>query len=257
MTTERHVRWIYLAVCCVLVAVGLFSCRRIEPVPPLGQHQLSYSRIVDLSQVVTQDMPTHPGTLPPALHGPSLDGTADRMSLSARNGSHLSTMGTGRDSSVEHLSAQDLIAPAVVIDLRDMVQDRAAYRIDAAAIAQWERDHGTIAPSSMVLLATGWDVHWSTPGAYMNLDTDQRIHAPSVDESALALLGAREVRGVGIDAPQIVAPPLALPAATDWIVLEDLTNLEQLPPQGTTLVIGALKLQGSSASPARVFAFVP
>ncbi|MBD2387302.1 cyclase family protein [Cylindrospermum sp. FACHB-282] len=39
------------------------------------------------------------------------------------------------------------------------------------------------------------------------------------------------------------------------IVLENLTNLDQLPPQGTTLVIGVLRLRDGSGSPAAVMAF--
>ncbi len=42
--------------------------------------------------------------------------------------------------------------------------------------------------------------------------------------------------------------------AKQRIVLENLTNLEQLPPQGTTLVIGILRLRGGSGSTAAVMA---
>jgi kynurenine formamidase len=41
------------------------------------------------------------------------------------------------------------------------------------------------------------------------------------------------------------------------IVLENLTKLELLPPTGTTLVIGLLRLAGGSGSPASVLALVP
>jgi kynurenine formamidase len=38
------------------------------------------------------------------------------------------------------------------------------------------------------------------------------------------------------------------------IVIENLTNLDQLPPQGTTLIIGILRLSGGSGSPAGIMA---
>jgi kynurenine formamidase len=40
-------------------------------------------------------------------------------------------------------------------------------------------------------------------------------------------------------------------------VLENLTNLDQLPPLGTTLAIAPLRLRGGSGSPVGVLAFVP
>jgi kynurenine formamidase len=39
--------------------------------------------------------------------------------------------------------------------------------------------------------------------------------------------------------------------------LLNLTNLEQLPATGTTLMIGALRLQAAERSPARVLALLP
>ena len=41
------------------------------------------------------------------------------------------------------------------------------------------------------------------------------------------------------------------------LVLENLTNLNQLPPLGATLVLGVLRLRGGSGSPVSVLAFIP
>ena len=41
------------------------------------------------------------------------------------------------------------------------------------------------------------------------------------------------------------------------IVLANLAGLDQLPPTGTTLVIGILRLRGGSGSPASVIALIP
>jgi len=41
------------------------------------------------------------------------------------------------------------------------------------------------------------------------------------------------------------------------IVLESLTNLDLLPPTGTLLVIGLLRLEGGSGCPASVTALIP
>ena len=41
------------------------------------------------------------------------------------------------------------------------------------------------------------------------------------------------------------------------IVVENLTNLDLLPPTGTMLVIGLLRLDGGSGGPAAITALVP
>ncbi len=40
-------------------------------------------------------------------------------------------------------------------------------------------------------------------------------------------------------------------------MVPELTNLDQLPPKGTTLAIAILRLRGGSGSPVGVLAFVP
>lgn len=46
-------------------------------------------------------------------------------------------------------------------------------------------------------------------------------------------------------------------AKRNGIALECLTNLDQLPPTGTTLVLGILRLKDGSGTPLSVIAFVP
>ena len=45
--------------------------------------------------------------------------------------------------------------------------------------------------------------------------------------------------------------------AQQRIILENLTNLQHLPPKGTTLMIGVLRLRDGSDSPVGVLALVP
>ncbi|MCM2405583.1 cyclase family protein [Anabaena sp. PCC 7938] len=74
------------------------------------------------------------------------------------------------------------------------------------------------------------------------------------------LITERQIAGVGIDTHGVDSGQDTnftinrLVLAKSRIVLENLTNLDQLPPQGTTLIIGILQLRGGSGSPAAVMA---
>jgi kynurenine formamidase len=251
------IRWMYLSLWLALFIVLVASCQREPSVEPITSHQIDYTTIVDLSHIVRQDMPVKPGAQAPILRSSSPDGELDVVSISMRTGTRLHMHGSDRNASVEHASVAELLVPALMIDLRDLVKDQADFRITAELLRSWEADHQPIPSGALLLCATGWDIRWSTPGAYMNVDGAGQIQAPGLDASAIALLQERGVVGVGIDTPQLIADHSTLSADNEWIVLEDLTNLEQLPASGVTLLIAPIRFQASQASPARVFAFVP
>jgi len=69
--------------------------------------------------------------------------------------------------------------------------------------------------------------------------------------------------GIGIDTSSIDCGPSKdfevhhLTMSAGLYHLENVANLEELPPSGATVIALPLKLQGGSGSPARVLALVP
>jgi len=237
----------------VALALALAACA-VRPAPPLTT-PAPLARTVDLSHVVREDMPHPPGELPPRLlRGPA--GTLLQLQIGANTGSLLRVVAApgATLSNLEQLSPRDLVLPAVLIDARDRAQDTPGFALSAADVRAWERAHGTIPPGALVLLATGWDLRWGDANAYLSRDASGAPSVPSFGpDAADLLLNQRGVAALGIDAPGV---PYA-PAAGFCLMLENLTSLEQLPPTGATVVIGALKLQAAQSSPARVLALVP
>ncbi len=214
-----------------------------------------FTRTVDLSHVVREDVPYLPGE-PQTQISREADGTFRYLRIGARTGTLLRIIATaGTDpTTIEQLSPHDLVLPAVVIDVRDRAQDQAGYQFSVQELENWERRNGRVPQGSLVLLVTGWDMRWSDPGAYLDLDSTSRSQAPAFgDKAAITLLEDRGVMGLGIDTPGTTA----VPAPGYRLLLENLTNLEQLPPTGVTVVVGALKIQAAQMSPARVIALVP
>jgi kynurenine formamidase len=128
----------------------------------------------------------------------------------------------------------------------------------------WERQHGQIPPASVVLLFTGWQDKWKNPAAFFNYDSAGKPHFPGFgSEATQFLLAERQIAGIGIDTHG-VDPGIdesftinRLVLAKPRIVLENLTNLDRLPPTEITLIIGILRLQDGSGSPAAVMALMP
>jgi kynurenine formamidase len=236
---------------CVALALLTSGCARREEAVPA---QPAFTRTIDLSQVVREDVPYLPGE-PHTRIERSADGAVRQVMIGAHTGTMLQIIAApgAAPPTIEEISPRDLALPAVVIDVRDRAQDHAGYQLSAGEISDWERHNGSIPSGALVLLVTGWDVRWGDSAAYLDLDSAGRSQAPSFGGEAAALLDKRGVLGLGIDAPGVAYAP-----ATGYrLILENLTSLEQLPPTGATVVVGALKIQAAQTSPARVIALVP
>ena len=97
-----------------------------------------------------------------------------------------------------------------------------------------------------------------------NPDAESGLRFPGFGFDATRfLLNERQIAGVGIDTHGVDSGQNEtfsinrLVLEQPRIVLENLTNLEQLPPTGTTLIIGTLRLRGGSGVPAAVMALMP
>ncbi len=246
----------------LVVLLCLSAC---VPISPDIKSYLTVARVVDLTHVIRGDMPHLPGR--PMTYFKQRVGVSDtyvtRMGLS--NGTSLLLVAGGHaiQPSVAHVLPADLVIPAVVLDMRDHAQDNADYRLSIQDIVAWECRYGQIVPGTLVLLVTGWDMRWGSHRDYLNLHQGQ-IRVPGFGEAAIEwLVQHRGVRGVGVDAPgSHLAVALSdlnqtTTGGTYHLILEHLTNLEQVPPVGATLAIGVLKVEASAVAPARVVALIP
>lgn len=238
-----------------LLALLTFALAGCGTAPPAPRAPVAFSRTVDLTHVVREDVPYLPGE-PTTTLARAADGSLLQLSLGARTGSLLRVVAApgATPDTVEALSPRDLVLPTVVIDARDRAQDAPAFALGVADVLAWEQAHGPIPTGALVLLATGWDVRWGDHEAYLHAGPDGALQVPGFDRAAAdLLLNQRRIAGLGVDAPARAHTPVA----GFTLLLENLTSLEQLPPTGATVVIGALKLQAAQSSPARVLALIP
>lgn len=237
---------------------------------------LSRYRAVDLTHpfnAQTIYWPTSPSTfrLEQLAYGQTEGGyfySSYAVCTPEHGGTHLDApihFGEGRRTA-DQIPLEQLMAPAVVIDVtRQAAADR-DYRLTAQDVLEFERRHGRIQPGTIVLLRTGWSRFWPNRRDYLGDDTPgdaSRLRFPSYgDEAARLLVEERSVAALGVDVASIdygqskdfmvhrIAAERNVPG------LENLTNLDQLPPRGATVIALPMKIEGGSGGPLRAVALV-
>jgi kynurenine formamidase len=237
---------------------------------PSGK-SISYSRVVDLTHVISPSIPLWPGDPHVVLKVVATmkkDGYYLRsFTIGEHSATHMNAPNSfiaGDTEAITSYAAEQRVVPAVVIDVRDKAAKNADYKLTKDDVLAWEKKNGKIASGSFVILFTGWEDKWSDPSAFINQDAKKRLHFPGFAGATTKwLLAARQISGVGIDTHG-VDPGLDTSYATNTqiakahkIAIECMANLDQLPSTGATLVLGPLQLQDGSGSPLSIMAFVP
>jgi kynurenine formamidase len=165
---------------------------------------------------------------------------------------------------VDQLPVAHFLSAACVVDVREAVQTNRDYLVSVADLELHAERHGALPAGCFVFLCTGWASRWPSQERYINEDAKGKKHFPGVSaEAARYLLDRVRAAGIGIDTASVeggTANGMVVHRAlleADLSVLENLANLEQLPPTGAAVVALPLKLTGGSGSPARVLALVP
>lgn len=169
--------------------------------------------------------------------------------------------------SADEIPLEQLIGPAVVIDVSEQAEAERDYRLTRDDVLAFERRHGPIAPGTIVLLHTGWSRFWPDAAAYLGggaAGDASDLHFPSYGEDAARLLvEERRVAALGADVASIDYGP-----SQDFMVhrvasagavpgLENLTGLAALPSTGAYVIALPMKIEGGSGGPLRAVALVP
>ena len=160
-----------------------------------------------------------------------------------------------------------LIGPGVVIDVSDKAAADRTYRLTVADVTAFEARHGRGPAGAIVLLRTDWSRHWPDVKAYLGDDTPgdaSKLTFPSFGvEAARLLIEERRVGVLGVDTastdygPSTDFPVHRLAGRHNVPGLENLTNLDRLPPTGATIFALPMKIAGGSGGPTRVIALTP
>lgn len=165
--------------------------------------------------------------------------------------------------SVDEIPLEQLMGPAIVIDVSAQAAGNPDYRLSTADVQAFEEAHGEIPEGAIVLLRTGWSARWPDAQRYLGGDDPSGLHFPSYGEDAARLLiEGRDVAALGADVASIDLgaatefPVHRLAAAAQVPGLENLTNLDSVPATGAIAIALPMKIVGGSGGPVRVVALV-
>jgi kynurenine formamidase len=196
---------------------------------------------------------------------------AHRMRLAEHGGTHLDAPVHFHEggSTTERVSLARLIAPAVVVDVRESCAKDADYAVSVADLERFEAAHGRIPDGAALLLRTGFGGRWPDRARY--LGTAERgsaavakLHFPGLAPAAARwLVGNRRLAAVGLDTASIDPGTSQrfeshqILFAAEIPAFENLAHLERLPATGATLIALPMKIAGGSGGPLRAVAILP
>ncbi len=193
---------------------------------------------------------------------------AGRYAASEHLGTHIDSpihFAEGK-ATLDQIPVANLVAPAVVLDVRAACAANSDYRVTAADLTAWEKQYGQIPQRVILLVRTGWSRFWPDKKRYLGTDKagdTANLHFPGIAEDAGRLLVARKVLALGIDTASMDYGP-----SKDFIAhrvlngagiygLENVANLDRLPLTGATIIALPMKIKGGSGGPVRIVAILP
>jgi len=233
---------------CLALALILFAKRHPDQAQPGG-----FRGVVDLTHSLQAD--------PPARNDSALKLAAVAQPFSTQIDSP--SRFTGGGWTVGQIPPERLIAPLVIIDIRKQASGNPDYQLSVEDIARWEQANGQIPFGSVVMALTGWESRWYSAASYRNADAHGTMHFPGFSlDAARFLVEARNALGLGIDTPAIDQGASRTREVQQFTLahglyhLENVAQLEQVPPAGAVAVVAPMKLEASASGPVRIMALL-
>ncbi len=264
-----------MEVSSVRATVVVAATAMLLSLPALSQ-DLSSGRWIDLTHPFNADSVYWPTAKmfekETVFEGPTEGGwyySAYNFSASEHGGTHLDApihFAEGANTA-DAVLVDQLIGPGFVIDVSEQAQD-ADYLVSAADIEAFEAEHGQIPEGAVVLINTGRASLYPDRETYMG--TAERgeaavanLHFPGLGKDGAELLVERGIGAVGIDTPSIdygqstdFATHVEL-MTNNVPAFENVADMSELPPTGSTIVALPMKIEGGSGGPLRIVAHLP
>lgn len=230
---------------------------------------LGRARVVDLTYPLTPEFPLFP-VYDPVRVAAKFTCEKDGFFVSSwafdeHSGTHVDAPAHfNGEATVDRIAPEELILPVVVIDVGERVEHDHDAVVTPDDVLDWERRHGALPERCALFARTGWARRMPDPAAYLNADESGTLHSPGFGSELADFLKEERpgVRAIGLDTASLdIGASADFPAHVSWLPsgrygIENLANLDRLPPTGAVVIVGAPALAGGSGGPSRILALV-
>jgi kynurenine formamidase len=188
---------------------------------------------------------------------------AQRWTLGEHSGTHMDAPGHfvpgGRLS--PEIAPRELLVPLVVVDISERAEDDPDAMVTVDDLRRFERRHGRIPRRALVAMNSGWAEKIDNALEFKGGAAFPNYHFPGFSvEAALWLAENRDVTAIGVDTMSLdPGNSMTFPVhveflGTDRYGLENLANLDGVPPRGALAYVGLIPWEEGSGGPCRVLA---
>lgn len=184
------------------------------------------------------------------------------LSINEHTGTHIDAPihFSADGQTVAEIPVENLVVPLCIIDVREGAHANADYQVTPEDLKVYMAKHGPIPNKACVAMLSGWGAKVGTDG-FRNVGDDGKMHFPGFHiEATQMLLEETGAVGMAVDTLSLdYGPSGDFVTHYAWLPtnrwgLENLANLEAVPPAGATLVVGAPKNRDGTGGPTRIFA---
>jgi len=209
-------------------------------------------KIIDLTHVMKTGMPVFPGTKDASIEEAftiEKNGFAEKLlTLLTHTGTHLDCPKhmINSNQTTDTVPLEQFFGKGVKFDCRSSVE--------TGFITPEQLDEEKLKESDFALFYTGWDKYWGEKKYFSGY--------PTFTEETVDMLIKHEIKAVGLDfisadsaeSPDFENHKKLLP--NNCLIVENLTNLEQLPETGFYFSCFPLKIFEGDGSPVRAVGIV-
>ncbi len=259
----------------IVLVLACFVMSGMAPALGLGGDSVSsrYWRpqyVVDLSYDLHENFPwiPVPGVTFPFKLEPMV--TIEQAGVAANKWHIHEHLGTQIDApshfakggrSINQLRPDELIAPIALIDFKEEAESNPDAELGIKHILEWESRFGTIPDRAIVIMNSGWGYRIDSQDSFVNMDDQGTMHFPGFSEEVtIWLVEQRNIWGLGVDTISFdpgydkeYRAHKALESRDRWAI-EAMANLDNLPPVGATLIVGAVNVRGATGGLVRPIA---
>ncbi len=247
------------------VAAGTAAAAAGPALPALASH--GRTRVADLTHRLVEEFPSFFGPQA-AFSEVTFDfDTAGfygkTWTLSEHIGTHIDTPGHFSEGMtlVDALDPRTLMAPIVVVDIKDKTAADPNAMVEPADLVAFESTHGRIPRHAIVAMNSGWADRVDDGDVFRGGTGFPDLNFPGFGADATDwLIAHRDPVGIGVDTMSLDPGNSATFDVHVTFLgsgrygIESLANLDAIPPRGAVAFVGAIPWEDGSGSPVRVLA---